>query len=175
MKKASLLKKVTIAALVLMLIAMLLEIILIRALNLLTYEALAFFPVRLLTLIATNMLGGCIFTKILKIAFLSKMDDSSLALYKKFSLPIFWVSAFLILIDCAKDAYLNPDTTTVSLLLVSAYLFLTSICSFISAKNSEANEKLGFSAAAFIVFAVAAAALVFSVYNVYVDLATFLK
>ena len=175
MKNASTLKKVTIAALVLMLIAMLLEMVLVRGLALLSYESLAFFPVRFLTLVATNMLGGCIFTKILKMAFLSKMSEDILASYRNASLPIFWISAILILFDCAKDAYLNPDTTTVSLLLVSTFLLLTAVCAFLASKCSDSRERLGYIAGAVLVLAGALAVLGFFAFNLYTDLTALFK
>lgn len=157
-KKASTLKKVTIAAVVLLLATMVLELIFVRALKF-SYEAMAFMPVRLVTLVATNLLGGCIFTKSIKVFLFPDMDEGMRKSYKKLSIPVLWVSAILVLADCVKDSLLNPGASTVSAALVATYMLLTGVCALIILKNDPEGDKVKLTAAAVIVFIFSALAL----------------
>lgn len=157
-KPFSVLKKVTIASLIITAVAMLLELVFVRALKV-EYESIAFLPVRFATLIAANMLGGCILTKVLKEFIVIDLGGDSLGAYNKVKRPILYISAFLIIVDCVKDSLLHPSTTTVSAVLIMTYTLLAALASiFIIKYDPEANKALLFPAM-ILEFLVCAAAL----------------
>lgn len=151
MKRSSVLKKVTITAIVLTLAAMVLELIFVRALKL-EYASPIFMPVRLITLISANLLGGCIFTKVINSAFLAKRSEHMLESYKKLRFPVLCGGAVLIFIDCIKDAFLHPETTTVSSALIFTYLLLAGICSLLTPKDDPSCDRVGYIGGAVVCF-----------------------
>lgn len=162
-KPFSVLKKVTIAAVVLTAVAMVLELVFVRALKV-EYESLVFMPVRMITLIAANMLGGCILTKVLKEFIVIDLYGDSLSAYNKVKKPILYISALLILVDCVKDSLLHPSATTVSATLIMTYTLLAALASLFMIKHDpEANKALLYPAMILELLVCAAALSVFGI------------
>jgi len=174
MKKISTLAKVTIAAVVLTAVAMLLEIIFVRILDV-KYESAAFMPVRLLNLLSANVLGGCIFTKLLKSTLLKSNDGELIRKYRRVSVPTLWVSAFLIVLDCVKDALLRPDVTTISSVLTATYALLFGVSALIVPIVDSSKDKVTYIAGAVMAFAVAATALALFAMSAVGDVSIMLK
>lgn len=154
MKKFSALKITAISAVSALLVAMVLEIVFVRALDM-QYESLSFAPVRLLTLISVNLVGGCIFTKIIDSSLIKGMDDTLRAKFKKARTPALAITAVLVIADCVKDAFLHPEATTVSAALTAGFLIIGGIAAVITAKSERVSDKLGYIVGAVMVFIIA--------------------